>query len=371
MTRYSVKRGRRIKKYKKSRKGCRGRARRSIRRCKTRKSKIFRKAKRHTVSNRRNMVGGVVDFPFRITSDEILTYVNSRIDSTVTGLTLIGYCIAFVTKLGGKFGNVANRKNRLEYLVFFRDTNGTLYIARAIYPNDSTKLKVDNTTFRLDLTGMIYDVLKVYIENITRTDVPVKDNKIFTDNIAGTELTTENMVFEATVNIASHLAKIDREEENRKRQGRLNEVRVANGRDAIVVANCDTPPTSVFSNYKVYDETKKAEYSIIIPTSSLPNTVSNLLCKLSENNRTTDFIKSLPIVTYPAVPEPDMKEIADFAGRLLTISDPYLFDPLGQPGKEQPGKEQPGKEQRGFEIPSDNLTPAQVRELTHDKFYTL
>ena len=60
MTRYSVKRGRRIKKYKKSRKGCRGRGRRSVRNGKTRKSKIFMKTKRNNVSNRRNMSGGSI-----------------------------------------------------------------------------------------------------------------------------------------------------------------------------------------------------------------------------------------------------------------------------------------------------------------------
>jgi hypothetical protein len=66
-------------------------------------------------------------------------------------------------------------------------------------------------------------------------------------------------------------------------------------------------------------------------------------------------------VLYPKVPKRNMKDIADFAGRLLTISDTSLFDPLGQPVKEQ----------HGFEIPSDYLTPAQAIELDHDKFFHL
>ncbi len=65
MTRYSITRKRNIKKYKKSQKG-RGKGRRSIRRCKTRKPKGFKKAKRHTIVKRRRMVGGDDVFNFNV-----------------------------------------------------------------------------------------------------------------------------------------------------------------------------------------------------------------------------------------------------------------------------------------------------------------
>ena len=353
MMRYSVKRGRRIKKYKKSRKGCGRRGRRSVRNGKTIKSKIFMKTKRNNVGKRRRMVGGVEQFPFRITSEEILTYIHSHIDSTVTGLTLIGYCIAFVTKLGGRFGNVANRKNRLEYLVFFRDINGTIYIARAIYPNDGTKLKFVKTTRRFDLTGMIYDVLKVNIIGITRSDVLPEDSTMFIDNLNGIKLTTENMVFQATVvDNDSYLRTLAEEQQKERIAHALNELRVANGRDAIVVANGDTH-TSVFYDYNVYDEKKKAHYSIIIPTSSLPNTVSTLLYKLTESSSKRNFIITLPIVTYSAVPKPDLKSTAALSSSVLDHDTRF-----------------------GFVLPSsDLLTPGQLAEKERNKitdsFYSL
>ena len=168
MTRYSVKRGRRIKKYKKSRTG-RGKGRRSIRRCKTRKPKIFRKAKRHTVSKRRNMVGGVCEgYNFRVTSTDVSSSkqfkdILTNQEKTLTlKLTLIGYCIAFVTRLDG----ILNADNRPEYLVFFRyaadgaaDGADNIVIVRAKCPIDITKINFQ--TSGSDYTPLIIGVLKV------------------------------------------------------------------------------------------------------------------------------------------------------------------------------------------------------------------
>ena len=78
MPRYLTTRKRNIKKYKKSRTG-RGKGRRSIRRCKTRKPKGFKKAKRHTVGKRRRMVGGEV-FDFNVDAADLQVLLSSGIE---------------------------------------------------------------------------------------------------------------------------------------------------------------------------------------------------------------------------------------------------------------------------------------------------
>ena len=78
MTRYSITRKRNNKKYKKSPKG-RGKGRRSIRRCKTRKPKGFKRGKRHTVGKRRQMVGGEV-FDFNVDADDLQVLLSSGIE---------------------------------------------------------------------------------------------------------------------------------------------------------------------------------------------------------------------------------------------------------------------------------------------------
>ncbi len=90
MTRYSVKKGRRIKKYKKSRKGCiwrgRGRGRRSVRSGKTIKSKIFMKTKRNNVSNRRKMSGG---FIFNGNTEKIKEHILSKYSKQLTSNSIV------------------------------------------------------------------------------------------------------------------------------------------------------------------------------------------------------------------------------------------------------------------------------------------
>jgi hypothetical protein len=130
MTRYSVKRGRRIKKYKKSPKG-RGKGRRSISRCKTRKPKGFKKAKRHTVGKRRRMVGGA-PFNFNVNSDDLEKYMSYmdkyRSELIINGIKkeddktagfdkviLVAYGFALVTKMGTMFSS----KNREEQINVF------------------------------------------------------------------------------------------------------------------------------------------------------------------------------------------------------------------------------------------------------------
>lgn len=78
MVRYLTTRKRNYKKYKKSPKG-RGKGRRSIRRCKTRKPKGFRKAKRYTVGKRRRMVGGE-GFDFNVDADDLQVLLSSGIE---------------------------------------------------------------------------------------------------------------------------------------------------------------------------------------------------------------------------------------------------------------------------------------------------
>lgn len=147
MTRYLTTRKRNIKKYKKSRTG-RGKGRRSIRRCKTRKPKIFRKAKRHTVSKRRNMVGGVCKgYTYYIDSKGVKRFMPSVGDN----LELIGFGIVLVTNASKSF---LKEYNRPEQVAIFKDLNGYIYIARGKYPFESINhsqgvIEVANDTYSI------------------------------------------------------------------------------------------------------------------------------------------------------------------------------------------------------------------------------
>jgi len=156
MTRYSFTRRRHIKKYKKSRKGRRGRGGRSvrsIRRCKTRKPKGFRKAKRHTLGNRRRTGGvGCEGYKFNIDSNELASYMlkNGITQSMYLPqqLQLIGFGIAFVTN--AKKGAIWKEYNRPECLAVFR-VGYNIYIVRGKYPYDAN----------VGMDGNIYGVLVV------------------------------------------------------------------------------------------------------------------------------------------------------------------------------------------------------------------
>lgn len=88
MTRYLTKKRRNIKKYKKSQKG-RGKGRISIRRCKTRKLKGFKKAKRYTLGKRRRMVGGADDFNFNVDPVDLQVFM-SKIDKYTSPFRMKG-----------------------------------------------------------------------------------------------------------------------------------------------------------------------------------------------------------------------------------------------------------------------------------------
>lgn len=158
MTRYLTTRKRNIKKYKKSRTG-RDKGRRSIRRCKTRKPKIFMKKKKNNVSKRRMMVGGLdcEGYMFQVKPNDVhhsKQFLDIFTPPEKT-LTLIGYCIAFVTKLDGRF----NADNRPEYLVFFRYGDDDIVIVRAECPIKIAEIKFPNSV--PNYTPFIIGVLRV------------------------------------------------------------------------------------------------------------------------------------------------------------------------------------------------------------------
>jgi hypothetical protein len=127
MTRYSITRKRNNKKYKKSQKG-RGKGRRSIRRCKTRKPKGFKKAKRHTIVKRRRMVGGGIgnDYNFFINTDMLKKYIQKEYSRSFGATSLVlelkGYGYAFITKLT-RFSEV-NRREKIA--VYSCSVNGEI-----------------------------------------------------------------------------------------------------------------------------------------------------------------------------------------------------------------------------------------------------
>jgi hypothetical protein len=111
------------------------------------------------------MVGGRCEgYNFRVTSKDVLRSkqfldILTTQEKTLTlTLTLIGYCIAFVTRLDG----ILNADNRPEYLVFFRyaaDGADNIVIVRAKCPIDITKINFQ--TSGSDYTPLIIGVLKV------------------------------------------------------------------------------------------------------------------------------------------------------------------------------------------------------------------
>ena len=130
MARYLTTRKRNNKKYKKSPKG-RGKGRRSIRRCKTRKPKGFKKAKRHTVGKRRRMVGGEVGdgYNFFINTEMLTKYIQKEYGRSLGAmregdlvLDLKGFGYAFITKLTS-----FSEENRYEKMaVYSCSVDGTI-----------------------------------------------------------------------------------------------------------------------------------------------------------------------------------------------------------------------------------------------------
>ena len=177
MTRYSVKRGRRIKKYKKSRKlyrrRGRGRGRRSIRRCKSRKSKIFMKTKRNNVGKMRRMVGGegCKGYNFNISVDEVKAYVERKyrfegFNSEI--LVLIGFGIVLVTN--ASTGRFLKEYNRPEQVAIFKDANGNIYIARGKYPYNVSDGFQGNTLGVLKVNPEMTNCIKIFTEKLPKSD---------------------------------------------------------------------------------------------------------------------------------------------------------------------------------------------------------
>ncbi len=265
MTRYSVKRGRRIKKYKKSRKGCRGRGRRSIRRCKSRKSKIFMKTKRNNVSNRRNMVGGVCrGYNFNITVVEVQEYVKINYDVPIFGsltLVLIGFGIVLVTNADK--GRLLKKYNRPEQVAIFKSTvndKDNIYIARGKYPIDTSTNYIENTL----------GVLKV-------------------------DLSTDGCIETFTGQLP----------ENNEIAGKLEAL------------DCRAMPD--YLKYKVHDDWGRVDYRICVYTpgiftptykfaneqkitADLPTDISSLFKQLAESENKTKFVIPLRQVKYPVDP---------------------------------------------------------------------
>jgi hypothetical protein len=118
------------------------------------------------------MVGGKCEgYIFRVTSNDVLSskqfldIVTPQEKTLKLTLTLIGYCIAFVTRLDGIF----NAADRPEYLVFFRyaadgaadgaDGADNIVIVRAKCPIDITKINFQNPGSHY--TPLIIGVLRV------------------------------------------------------------------------------------------------------------------------------------------------------------------------------------------------------------------
>jgi hypothetical protein len=173
MPRYSGKRGRRIKKYKKSRKGCGRRGRRSIMREKTRKSKIFKKAKRHTLGKRRRMVGGLgcEGYSYRILDHIVKTYVTTKYKFTTFfqyNLTLIGFGIVLVTNANK--GALFKAYNIPQQVAIFKDESGNIYIARGNYPIDTQVDYRENTVGVLKVNPETINCITLFEGNLPKSD---------------------------------------------------------------------------------------------------------------------------------------------------------------------------------------------------------
>ena len=118
------------------------------------------KTKRHTVSNRRNMVGGLYceKYQYLINPDTFLKFAQKKKIITSTRVqssevTLVGYGVVCVTNISGKIRNIFNAKGRLESWAFFR-YDGKLYIARGKYPSTISGLSTSTKTVDIQQHNM-------------------------------------------------------------------------------------------------------------------------------------------------------------------------------------------------------------------------
>jgi hypothetical protein len=120
MKKYSIKKyrnkGRNINKYKKSR---RGRGKRSLIGGKTRRYKVFKNTKRHTLGKRkgRRMVGGVEPWTFRVNPESLKKYVNSKYRTSFSHLTLVAFGYVGITNTSK--GYFLRADHRLEKVAVF------------------------------------------------------------------------------------------------------------------------------------------------------------------------------------------------------------------------------------------------------------
>jgi len=135
MVQYSVKksRGRKIKKYRKSRRG-KGRGKRSLKGGKTRRYKVFKNTRRHTLGKRkgkgrgRRMMGGgnpltrvMLDIFYSTTHDKVIKYINEKYKKNFEkngipeeGFTKLQVCYVEIDK---------NRTQKHRFAVLLKNTS--------------------------------------------------------------------------------------------------------------------------------------------------------------------------------------------------------------------------------------------------------
>jgi hypothetical protein len=140
MALYSVKksRGRKIKKYRKSRRG-KGRGKRSLKCGKTRRYKVFKNTKNHTLGKRkgkgkgRQMMGGMRDLNFNSDNIRIMDYINVTYKDEFfengipeTGFTSMVFIMGIQTMITNTSKWLRKDNKRQRILIYACFLNGTL-----------------------------------------------------------------------------------------------------------------------------------------------------------------------------------------------------------------------------------------------------
>lgn len=318
MPRYSIKRRRNIRKYKKSRRGRgqgRGRGRGSTRTSKPIKSKVFRKSRRNNIVKRRRMVGGEWTYSFRLSLDEIKKlfqkYPELKDIYLLESITIVGYGVAMVTK-----SSVSIRTNhRVEQVVAVRYLKGGKYfiaIIRCKVPDICLYADQCDTTLFIDPQNLGYTDV-----DFNSSDFKYKDD--FVQHLVEKELggTTEYAIMALNFGMFTFSNMHGDKGSYRLVLCKDNQVLSPNFPKKVKTANtANTTDDNLF-----YIPSFRHPLPPTVPTGGAdppPANIFKLFEYIYNNKESNQIMSSLPAVDYPPPPEKNITvEYGDDAVPLL------------------------------------------------------
>jgi hypothetical protein len=185
---YSIKKyrnkGRNIKKYKKSRRGCR---KRSLIGGKTRRYKVFKNTKRRTLGKRkgRRMVGGTAEalqpkpWTFLVDAEKLKKYVNSKYKQNFSRLELVAFGYVGITNRSKGYFTRADHRLEQIAVVACRNQNGEVFcyaIARCTKtcdPKGYTLKDKECPNFNMEEKILFFTPEDLRITYLSKNNLPV------------------------------------------------------------------------------------------------------------------------------------------------------------------------------------------------------